>query len=404
MTTTLATTLVTPLITTAPRHQSLDALRGIAVMGILLMNIISFAMPGEAYVNPRAWGGWSAADLLAWAVMFVLVDGKMRGLFSLMFGASMLLVITRAESAGQRGTIVHRQRMLWLLVFGVIHAFGIWNGDILVTYALCGLIAVAFVHEQHRTLTLIGLALLLISYVLWGGVTAGALSDLPPTVDHAKIAADLKAYRGTYQDILAYRTIGEDASLPLEIFLSSMIETTGLFVLGMAMFRNGFMIGDWAPRRCARMAALCYVAGLPPMIGLAFWAWASGFNVTTLNIISYLITPPLRLVITLGHAAFALWLINRFGTSRVMPRIVAVGRTAFSNYLGTSILMTFLFYGYGFGLFGHVPRAQVYVIVLIMWAMMLAWSKPWLDRYHFGPLEWLWRTLARGERQAMLRR
>ena len=128
-------------MTQTDRHLSLDAIRGFAVMGILLLNIVGFAMPDAGYVNPAAWGGTDPLNAGVWAVNFVLFDGKMRGLFSVLFGASMLLVMQRAEAAGQNARSVHLNRMAWLFVIGAAHFILLWWGDILVPYAICGTLA-----------------------------------------------------------------------------------------------------------------------------------------------------------------------------------------------------------------------------------------------------------------------
>ena len=127
-----------------PRIATLDIVRGVAVMGILAMNIVGFAMPFQAYFNPTALGPISDADLSSWAVSFVLVDGKMRGLFSFLFGASMLLVIEQAEAKGEPAERIHYRRMFWLLAFGLAHLYLIWFGDILAGYALVGMLAFLF--------------------------------------------------------------------------------------------------------------------------------------------------------------------------------------------------------------------------------------------------------------------
>jgi uncharacterized protein len=382
---------------------ALDATRGLAVMGILLMNIISFAMPSEAYVNPAAWAPNTSADLATWAVMAVLVDGKMRGLFSILFGASMLMVIDRADAKGENGLLVHRKRMFWLLIFGLIHAYFIWYGDILMTYALCGLITVALVHEAGSTLFKWAAALLGGSYLFWAILIGFSINEFPLVPDVKAVAREVSAYRGGYADILAFRFVGDHASLPFAIFASAALETIGLLFLGMALFKNGFLTGQWDANRYARLARWFYFIGIPPLVGVAAYAWANGFAVRTLLILDHAIVPPFRLAVTLGHAALAMVVIKRFADTPLMRHIVAAGRTAFTNYLGTSVLMTTLFYGYGAGLYGHLSRWQVYLVVPFVWIIMLAWSKPWLERFHYGPLEWLWRSLVRRELQAMIR-
>ncbi len=407
----------------ASRHQSLDAMRGIAVMAILLMNILAFALPFGAYVNPRAAGGTSLADLITWATMFVLVDGKMRGLFSLMFGASMLLVIEGADAKGSDGTGAHSRRMVWLMLFGLIHGYLIWHGDILFTYAVCGLAAVFLIRKAPAALIRWAIALMVANLLIWvatiGATYAMQVSATAPGADpelmesyramldafgmpgSSDIANELRAFSGSYGDALAYRTTGENALTPIAFVLTGGLETIGLFAIGMVLLRNGFLTGGWERDRYAKMAKLSYLIGLPPLILLAGWAWRSGFDVMTTATIVFLLAIPFKYAVMLGHGALAMLLIQHFSTAQFMKRIEAAGRAAFTNYLGTSILMTVLFYGYGGGLFGQLSRWQIYLVVPIIWAIMLAWSQAWLLRYRYGPAEWLWRSLARGERQAM---
>src|SRR4030095_1082315 len=132
------------MATATDRIFSLDMIRGVAVMGIFSVNIIAFAMIEAAYFNPPAYGGWHGANLGLWATNLLVIDGKMRSLFSILFGASTLLVIERAEASGLSGTQIHVRRMLVLLGFGLVHYFLIWFGDILALYAVSGLIAFLF--------------------------------------------------------------------------------------------------------------------------------------------------------------------------------------------------------------------------------------------------------------------
>src|SRR5438309_1883202 len=149
-------------VTQTDRILTLDVLRGVAVMGIFSVNVIAFAMPEQAYFNPSAYGGATGASLATWALNFILIDGKMRGLFSLLFGASTLLVITRAEAAGLDPRRVHFTRMAWLLVFGLCHFFLLWYGDILTLYAVMGFLLWPFRNRPVRTLLYWAVGLLLV--------------------------------------------------------------------------------------------------------------------------------------------------------------------------------------------------------------------------------------------------
>lgn len=401
------------------RHQSLDALRGFAVMGILLMNIIGFSMPMAAYVNPAAWGGSDGADFWAWAIAFTFIDGKMRGLFSLLFGASMLLVVERAEAKGEDPTRVHMRRMFWLFLFGLIHFCLIWAGDILALYALCGAFALSLRSLSVRGLIWMGLAFMLLNMLFWSvtllsvhdarfaAITIGASAEA--RADFAAILAELGAsggdgvrqdialHLGSYAEIVESRLADVLGGLVGQLFAYGP-ETVGLMAWGMALLKSGALTGAWEQARYLKAAAIAYALGLPISLMLVWAATTSGFDPLVMADIFYAGSLPPRMAMMLGHTMLLLWLISRM-KGILLDRIAAAGRAAFSNYIATSIVMTTIFYGYGLGLYGGLPRAAVYLVVPLMWLIMLLWSKPWLDRFQYGPLEWLWRSLARGQRQ-----
>lgn len=406
------------------RYLTLDALRGIAVMGILLMNIVAFAMPEAAYVNPAAYGGLTTPDVLTWATMFVLVDSKMRGLFSILFGASMLLVYERAEEHGEDGRSVHFRRMAWLLLFGLLHFYLFWFGDILTLYAVCGLLGLFLVHVNEAqlrraavimfSLTFIALTLFCASLfaLKYAAQLPGAGSDAIKS--YAELVADIGGsptlmatevalHQGGWLALVVHK-LTHDLTDPLTTLLLSGTETLGLMAIGMLLLRNGFLTGSWSNDDYGRILWRCYLLGIPPLILLALWNWSTGFEAVTSLSIFLAFSIPFRVAVTIGHAALAVLLIKRFAGTQMMARIEAAGKAAFSNYLGTTLLMTGLFYGWGLGQFGEWSRWQVYLIVPVVWAIMLLWSKPWLDRFQYGPLEWLWRSLARGEKVPFRRR
>lgn len=394
------------------RLPSLDLVRGVAVLGILLLNILSFALPEAAYVNPRAYGGWHGADLAAWAANFVLFDGKMRGLFSFLFGASMLLVIERAEASGRSPAEIHYRRMAWLLVFGLAHLFLVWHGDILAHYALIGMIAYSMRHLPVSRLLVMGTMLTLLGAVLFATIplsilqlhaTPAAAAELRgyalsfgvPTP--ADIASDLALYRGSYSAILADR-LREDGGALFGLFVFFGPETLGYMLFGMAALRSGMLRGEWAPARYRRWLAVCWAIALPAYAALAWAQWASGFDIRMVSAmmpLTALTRPPM----IAGWICLILLLARPGGM--LTKALAAAGRMAFTNYLATSLICTTLFYGYGLGWYGHLSRWQLYPIVFAIWAAILTWSPLWLAHFGFGPLEWLWRSLARGAVQPL---
>jgi uncharacterized protein len=402
-----------------PRIATLDIVRGVAVMGILAMNIVMFAMPYQAYTNPLAYGLESGADLASWIFSFVLIDGKMRGLFSFLFGASTLLVI---ERAGGRGDAVHFRRMAWLLVFGLIHFYLIWSGDILALYAVVGMLAWFFHQSPPRTLVGLGAGLVAFQFLLYALLSttlfqAGAAAAAPGASAEAiqawaSVKADLAApsadalaetlatYRGGYGGILAHRLTEELTTPIVSLFLTGW-ETLGYMLFGMAALKTDFLTGAWSDRAYRRVALAGFAIGIPAYALLVWLLIRDGFSLALLFALSNTATILLRPVMIVATAALIILLTRRGGA--LVDRIAAAGRTAFTNYLGTSLVMTTLFYGYGLGWFGTFSRVELWPVVIAMWALMLLWSKPWLDHYRYGPFEWLWRTLARGTLQPMRR-
>jgi len=404
------------------RIATLDVVRGVAVMGILIMNIVGFGMPETAYLNPRAYGGDTGIDLGVYLANFVLFDGKMRGLFSFLFGASTLLVIERAQARGASAARIHYARMAWLLVFGLIHLYLLWWGDILQHYALIGLILFFFRNWRPRSLVITGVVLLSLQTLLMAGLpfsvamteaaankpkaTAKAIErrqDMEDTFGKPsakKIAEELAVYRGDYADTLAKRAKNSVAPVFGTVIFVGM-ETLAYMLFGMALLKTGMLRGEWPVERYRRWVLIGFGIGIPAYVALAWYLVSAEFSAfaTTLCVIA--LSTPFRPLMIMGWAGMIALLARRGGA--LVDRVAAAGRMAFTNYLMTTIICTTLFYGYGLGLFGYLGRAQLYLVVFAVWALILLWSKPWLERFRYGPFEWVWRSLARGRFQPMTR-
>lgn len=405
------------------RIATLDIVRGVAVMGILAMNIVAFTMPFQAYMNPTAFGLESQADLGSWLFSFIFIDGKMRGLFSFLFGASTLLVIERARASGESPAKVHYARMFWLLVFGLLHFYFIWFGDILAAYALTGLLLFFFRNLSVRALLIWGVVLIGVQcFLMFGGamevtrlgaavaVASPAAADVESyrnfsemlgPIQGQKLTENITLFLGPWTGLVHERLVvhGLEPFTGLKYFLA---ETLAYMLFGMAALRSGFFRGDWALARYRKWALIGFAIAIPAYAVLAWLLIRADFSVPMLFTIVLAATTPFRPVMVIAIAALIILLTRRGGW--LTQRIAAAGRAAFTNYLGTSLLMTTIFYGYGLGLYGQLSRIQLWLPVLAAWAIMLLWSKPWLDRFQYGPFEWLWRSLARASFQPMRKR
>jgi uncharacterized protein len=407
----------------ADRHISIDAVRGFAVLGILLMNIVGMGLPAFAYVDPTYAGGSTGADLWTWAVNNVLTDGKMRALFTMLFGASAVLIAERAEGGRPGPMATHYRRMFWLFVIGMLHAYFLWWGDILVTYALAGLVIFPFRKLSVRWQLGIGVAVLaaLLGVNLFearelAAMHAAALAPsatpdaIKPWQEASQLVApsadlgrqEIAGYRGGVLDAFRVRAL---AARLIQLYLmptNEIPEAIGQMFVGMALFRSGFFTLRWSSRAYLAMIAVGYLLAAPATAWLAWKIWRAGFEPLTLNRLEdwQQVTRPL---IGLAHASVILLLVRSGAAQGLVNRLAAAGRMAFSNYLMTSIITTLVFCGFGLGLYGRLSRFQELAVVAGVWVFILAWSKRWLAHFHYGPFEWAWRSLVRWRAQPFVR-
>jgi uncharacterized protein len=405
------TELTVAPVEVSERLPALDFIRGIAVMGILAANIVAFGQPFDAYMYPAAFltdtgdpDGWM------WVAQFVLIDGKMRGLFTLLFGAGLYLFMERAWARGATRKL-QAWRLTLLILFGMIHFYLIWPGDILFYYGVYGLVLLACMKWQAVTQLRIGLfgyglGVLFYAVVMsmpWLIMDTGfgqmegmeeSLANLQTGMEDAfAMSARMTELirSGDYGGVIALR-ISELAGQHFSSIFLFFVETIPIMLIGMALYRMGFFSGAFDAAKMKKWGWIGTVLGAMGYLAAALAAKAGGFTYygTLAAFIGWSPLPQLAMV--LGLAAL-LVVYTPSASSWLGQRVSAAGRAAFTNYLGTSIVMLFVFQGWGLGLYGELNRPQLYLVVVLTCALMLAWSKPWLDRFQYGPLEWLWRCL-----------
>jgi uncharacterized protein len=415
----------------AERITALDSLRGFALLGILLMNIVPFGIYGGAYNNPTVAGGSTGPNLAVWAILHVLAEGKMRCLFSLVFGASVILLTSRLEKRGDAADIYYR-RTLWLLVFGIAHAYLLWFGDILYPYALCALILYPFRKMSARGLLIIGSVFLVLTSLAYVGMSFGQKDMLEkgraaiaaeqkgqtltaeqrehkdayerwrkmsrPTAE--ELAKDAEGWRGNPLQVIGMRARflgffhGKPYYSPLNWDIWSMM------FLGMALMKLGVLTAARSTRMYALMALAGYGVGIPLNSYSAWVVIGSNFDPVTQSLmgVTYDIG---RLAIALGHLGIIMLICQKKWLGWITSRLGAVGQMAFSNYILQSVLCAFFFTGYGLAMYGRLERYQLYYVVAAVWILQMILSPIWLRYYRFGPLEWAWRSLTYWKRQPM---
>lgn len=413
------------------RVKLIDALRGVALLGILLMNIPGFSMPN--YFSESFRSDPTNVNFWVDAIITVFFEGKMRALFGMLFGAGVLLFVLKKEQTGKPVHGLFYRRMLWLVLFGLIHAHLIlWIGDILYLYGICGMMVYLFRNVKPKYLV-IGVPLVAIlsfaaNVMVLQGFRAKRLAYLEAKSaqeEQKKLStAQTKALKEWRALELSFIPNREDAKnntkkmksdyatvaahlRPLafkfetQYIMLEFWDSLALMLLGLALYKWGFLTGNWSRQHYWQVLVIGYGIGLPLVIYNYYFSVVHfptiEARLTRLETVSIewvsLIYPFQRILIVMAHVA-AIILIFQTGVFKgLFRRLEAVGQMAFTNYIMHSVICTLFFFGYGLNYYAELEYYQIYFLVLVIWALQLIISPIWLRYFYFGPLEWLWRSL-----------
>jgi uncharacterized protein len=394
------------------RSYALDALRGVAVLGILVVNIQTFSMPDPTWANPTVYGDLTGVNYVVWLLTHLLAELKFMAIFSMVFGAGIVLMSERLDARGGCPGRVHYRRMAALLGFGVLHAYGLWTGDILVWYAITGMLVYPLRRLRPATLLALGLLLLLAGTALYGffqwsqpywppEARQGALSYWQPPPE--LVQHRLEVYRGGWREQMALRV---PAALGLHTFVYAVWASwriAGLMVLGMGLMK----LGVFTAGRNSRFYLLLLTAGLPLGLGLTGWgaarlqahSWSADYSMFGGSLFNYWGS----LATSLAWVAAVMLICRARPRGWLVRHLAPVGRMAFTCYILQTLICTTLFFGHGLGLYGRVERWGQMLVVLAVWALLVPFASAWLRRFRFGPLEGLWRRLTYGRRAGAAR-
>ena len=367
------------------RITSLDLIRGVAVLGILLMNAVSFKFGRVPYLNLSAGGSEIWLDWSVGVFGDIFIDQKFMGLFSLLFGAGILLFIERAESKDGRPILLNLWRNALLLAMGILHAL-VWDGDVLTVYSISSLFLIAFRKLPAKGLIALGAGIFLLS------VPSALLAQYIADTTDVSLAGLWSLSESNGDEPL------NDAVGGLLLF-GYFLRGLGMILMGAGLYRLGFMNGRMSPRTYKMTAAIGIGAGLS-LATASVVVTALGDYARSVAFIGQVPNTLGTIPASLGYMSLVvLW--DRRPDSWLKLRLRAVGRMALTNYLSQTLLgvavLTVLLGDVALG------RAGVLVFVLAVWALQLWWSQAWLDRFLFGPAEWLWRVGTYRRRQPLRR-
>lgn len=413
------------------RITTIDMLRGVALLGILLMNIPGFSMPDyffEKFSNdPNSINFW------VYQFVSIVFEGKMRAMFGMVFGAGVLLFIANKATKGVSAHSLFYRRMFWLVLFGLIHAHLIlWIGDVLYLYGVCGMVVYLFRKVPPK-------------YLVWAIPLVAVFDFTANTLHYQEIRAKRIAYVEAVKVQTSNQTLTnaqtkamttwrelektmipsrEDAEVNTKTMKSNYtaianhlrpiafqfqtehlplwaLDSLALMLLGLALFKWGFLTGTWTNKDYWKVIIIGYGLGLPLVIYSNYYAFYH-FSTLEANLARLeqvpinwvnLIYPFQRILLVMAHAATLILIYKSGYAKKLFGRLVAVGRMAFTNYISHSVICTLFFFGYGLNFFGELEFYQIFFVVFAIWIFQLIISPIWLKYFRFGPLEWLWRSL-----------
>ncbi|QQS51715.1 MAG: DUF418 domain-containing protein [Bacteroidota bacterium] len=389
------------------RIQSLDLLRGIAVLGILIMNIQSFAMISAAYSNPFAFGELSGIHKVVWWFNQLVASEKFINIFSMLFGAGVILLYERKKQQGAHPWKVQLRRNFWLFFFGLTHAYLIWYGDILVTYSLCGVFVFLFRDFSSKKLFWIAGAFFLVPVLLalqqysevrdWtSSVVHANLMAWQPSPDH--VTKEVAAVHGSYIELIKHWLPILKYEHTQHFAKFYFWRVSAMMFLGMALYKTGVLT---ASKPAVFYKRLIFI-GLPLGMLLSIVGirqnyehqWAMEYSM----IVGYLYNLFGSIPSSLAYIGIVMLIAISTRMAGFKASMTSTGKMAFTNYILTSILCGFIFYGYGLGLFGKLERFGQFMVVIGVWSLLILFSTLWLKRFYYGPLEWLWRYLTYGKK------
>jgi uncharacterized protein len=416
---------------TSQRLKLLDIVRGVAVLGILIMNVPYFGLPYLAYYDLRILNETQGINAYVWRIMMVFFEGSMRALLCLLFGAGMILLTERLDKKNIQNLAadIYYRRLFWLIVFGVVDEYLLlWPGDILFPYAIAGLFLFPF-RKNSANFLIRGFICCMLTYTLSVYVKESSASETRTKGLTAieKFNNHQHLTNEEQDDIIKWKRYNEDnsleglkqqAALQKEVFkkgygsisaffaeinieiqsaylyLFAFWDYLGFMLLGMALYKLKFITGEQKIRLYFVTMIIAYVIGI-----------AAGYyhvhlleigNFDTIEVYNHKIVDVYqihRLGLGIGDLCFIILLFKLQFFKKVFSIFAIVGRMALTNYFLQNIICTFFFFGYGLGYFDKFQRYQLYYIGGIIWVIEILFSVVWLNYYNMGPLEWLWRCL-----------
>ncbi|EIJ81905.1 hypothetical protein PB1_03160 [Bacillus methanolicus PB1] len=370
------------------RILSLDIMRGFAILGIFLVNMLFFHSP-ILYIDPMKWWNDSFSKAV-YTFIDIFAQASFYPLFSMLFGYGLVILMDRSQQKKVNFYKIAARRLFLLLLIGMIHAFFIWHGDILMNYAVIGFIFLLFLQLSGRSLTITGMLLYVIpniflTFILTIGIQIAPEEEWYPYDDQAA-AASIEVYsHGSFTEITEQRIRDWYEANNLESFLISLTDILPLFMLGAGAAKLKLL--ENPKRHKKRLLFIMLSAGITGIM-LKIFPYLFGRNIA-IDYFQDIFGGPL---LSIAYALIIAFLANRKRTALFLSLLAAVGKMSLSNYLFQSLVSTFIFYSYGLGYYGKASLMEGTILALAIFVVQTAASFIWMKHFYYGPMEWLWRS------------
>jgi len=389
------------------RLGNLDVIRGVALLGILLMNIQAFSMIFSAYSNPTSYGDLTGNNFIVYYLSHLFADQKFMTIFSTLFGVGIVLMAENIERKGGSPGKVHYKRMFILALFGMLHAYLLWFGDILFPYAIAGMIAYTARNKTPKFLFITAFILLALCSLIM------LLAGLSIPYWEAEDLKLMQAMWAPTQELIAQESLANLGSWTEQTeqrnFMASKMQSNvlfylpriiGLMMIGMALFKLDFFGKRYANKTLVVNGIVAFIVSLALIVHgnqqnfLGNWGFDAMFTGIQFNYWGSII---------MAYSYLCLLIVFCRSDSLIFVKnaLANVGRMALSNYLSHTLICGFIFYGWGLGLYGSLDRLEQLFVVLAVWTFQLVFSTFWMNRFQFGPFEWIWRSMTYSKIQTL---
>lgn len=384
---------------------TLDVIRGIAILGILIMNIQSFSMIFSAYGNPTSYGDLTGANFLVYYLGHLFADQKFMTIFAMLFGAGIVLLANNVESKGGNSARIHYKRMFFLALLGITHSLVFWWGDILFGYAIGGFFAYLMYEKSPKFLFILGVILIALLSLIFSGISLVLPMlegpELQEMIDvwspsPEKVAEEIAAVKSSWLEASDYRLKMFGHAVSNILFYEFRI--IGLMAIGMALFKINFFGDRYSSKALSLFGIVMFVIGT----GLTAWGAQINFNegfpyTSMVSAMQYNYWGSIFSAI--AYMSFIIVFCRSNILDKVKSVFANIGKMALTIYLMQTLICCSIFYGWGLGYFGDVSRVQQFTVVIAVWVVLISFAQFWMKRHQFGPMEWLMRRLTYGKMQ-----